>query len=112
MVQAWPPKDPNEILDYGYDWSPRMVAGDEITGTPTAVVVTSATDMTPLTPGAPNIVVDSSNKATLTGRPTNQGQITWLSGGTHDTDYFILLRAVTVGGRHMDQTMKIKVKTR
>jgi hypothetical protein len=36
----------------------------------------------------------------------------WLSGGADGQSYLVLNRITTVGGRTMDQTMKLKVKSK
>lgn len=94
MSLRWPFKDPDEVLDYVFDWSPRGITGD-----PIASIVSTTT--------AGSIHVDSS-----LANPDGFTTTTWLSAGTVDTDCTIQLRATTTAGRVLDQTMNIAIKTR
>ncbi|MBN8987425.1 MAG: hypothetical protein J0H42_04215 [Rhizobiales bacterium] len=89
-MPSWPRKDPDEVLDYAIDWSARL-DGDTI-----------ATSQFTLPPG---IVANSSSNTTTT-------TTVWLSGGTDGETYLIQNRITTAGGRTMDQTMKLKIKSR
>jgi hypothetical protein len=95
MYKAWPVKDPNEVLDYSFDWSPRKLSGDIIEST-TATVISGS------------VVVDThekvSNKPLIT--------TTWLSGGDNGENCLILLRIVTTAGRILEETVSIKIKSR
>ncbi|MFL6864125.1 MAG: hypothetical protein ACJ8DZ_14110 [Allosphingosinicella sp.] len=103
MAKKWPPKDPDEVLEYGFNWTPRKVGEDVITVTTAEVMVG-------------DVVVDSHDVGNVTDTEVlclpGQGTVTWLSGGTAGTDCEILLRATTSSGRTLDQTMKIKIKDR
>jgi hypothetical protein len=99
MARTWPFKDPEEVLDYGFDWSPRALDEDLIEST-TAEVVTG------------DVVIDSHGVAEVEGVLTGHGTVTWLSGGTAGTACEINLHAVTAGGRELEQTLKIKIKER
>lgn len=91
MILTWPAKDPDEVLDYSLDWSARLPAGDTIE---------SVTWTVP---------------AGLTRGTTQlQGSVTtaFFSAGTEGTSYDIGVRIVTAGGRTMDQTVKLKIKSR
>jgi hypothetical protein len=90
MGKRWPNKDPNEVLDYAIDWSQRL-AGD-IIDTSTFTVPTG-------------IVMNSQSK-------TNTMTTVWLSGGSEGVSYDILNRIVTNGGRTMDQTVELRVKSK
>lgn len=89
-------KDPDDVLDYEFDWNagdaPGLDDGD--------VIVTSTF---PGFPAGITKVSDSHTNTTVT---------LWLSGGTDGETYEIVNRIVTNGGRTMDQTGKLKVKTR
>jgi len=85
----WPNKDPDEVLDYKIDWTPRL-DGDTI--------VTSIFIVTPS-----DIVVDSSFNT------TTESTI-WLSGGILNKEYSITNRIVTTDGRTMDQTVKLSIR--
>jgi hypothetical protein len=91
MALTWPNKDPDEVLDYTLDWVDRL--GDD-------TISTSAWPDPPV-----GITIDS-NDNDLTSTTI------WLSGGEVDTQYLFTNRIVTAGGRTMDQSVKLKVKTR
>jgi hypothetical protein len=91
-MASWPAKDPDEVLDYALDWSPRGIDGDTITNVD-SVVVTGT------------VVVDSKDVS---------GTITtiWLSGGVAGEKASIRLRITTAAGRIMDETVSIPIKAR
>jgi hypothetical protein len=91
MALTWPNKDPDEVLDYALDWSERL-------GTDT---IASSSWVDPPT----GIVIDSN-----AFDPTST--LLWLSGGTDGESYTFINRVVTAGGRTMDQSVKIRCKTR
>ena len=87
----WPPKDPDEVLDYQIDWSKRLDPGDTILSSiwivPTGITKNS----------------DSfADTATLI----------WLSAGVLDQNYVLTNRVTTVGARTMDQSVEIKIRTK
>lgn len=90
MRLKWDDKDPNEVLDYQIDWTDRL-AGD---------VIATSTWTVPdgLTEGS------TSNTTSTT--------TVWLSDGTDGEDYEILNRITTTGGRTMDQTVKLRVRSK
>lgn len=90
MSLSWPPKDPDENLDYKIDWTARL-AGDTIQTSLWIVPVG-------LTKGA------ESN--------TNTATTVWLTGGTINTDPQVTNRITTAGGRTMDQTVKLKIRAK
>jgi hypothetical protein len=87
-------KDPDEVLDYELDWSPRL-AEDTI----------ALSEWLMPTPATGVIAKDSDAKSTTT-------TTIWVSGGTLGKDYSIVNRIVTAGGRTMDQTCLMRVRTR
>lgn len=91
MSLTWPNKDPDEVLDYQLDWSSRLPTGDTI-ATSTWIVPIGITKDS-----------DSFTDSTTT---------IWLSSGTEPTSYSLVNRVVTAGGRTMDQTVKIKIKSK
>lgn len=92
MALVWPDKDPDEVLDYTLDWSARLGEVD--------IIIES------LWPDPPaGIVMDSDSYST-------SSTVLWLSGGEVNASYSFVNRIVTAGGRTMDQTVKLKVKTR
>lgn len=90
---SWPPKDPNDVLDYSLDWHLRLVEGDAI----------SASLWFTDSASSPGLEMDSDsfdgNSATV-----------WLSGGLAGTTYIVTNRVTTTDGRVMDQSVKLKVK--
>lgn len=96
-MKNWPAKDPNEVLDYGFDWSARIPQGIEgdtiVTFTSTVVEGT--------------VVVDDSLSS-----PDSLQTVTWLSGGADGETCKVELRITTALGRTLDETMTIKIKSR
>lgn len=83
-------KDPDEVLDYAIDWKARL-AGDTIASS-TWTVPDGLTQ----------------DQASFSGSRA----IIWLSGGTLDQTYSILNRIMTVGGRTMDQTITLAIRSK
>lgn len=94
MALTWPSKDPQEVLDYVVDWEVRL-DGDTI--------ATSTWAISPVT--ASPLTKDSQSNTTT--RAT-----AWLSGGLLDEIYEITNTIVTVGARTMEQTVRLRIKTR
>jgi len=90
----WPYKDPDEVLDYQVDWSPRLEAGDTIISS-TFIPQYSTNDL----------VIDQQISTATTAT-------VWLSGGTLGSVYTFVNRVVTDGGRTMDQSVSIQIKTK
>jgi hypothetical protein len=88
MSKRWPPKDPDEVLDYGVDWSLRL-AGD--------VISTSAWTI-------------PAGLTKQTDTKTNTSTTVWLSGGVDGQSYDNLNHIVTAGGRTMEQTVELRIK--
>lgn len=89
---CWPPKDPDEILDYMVDWSARLDAD--------ADTITAVT-----------WIVPAGITKTTEYRNDTQTQI-WLSGGTAGETYEFTCRITTARGRVMDQTVTLDIKDR
>lgn len=86
----WPDKDPDEVLDYKIDWSARL-NGDTInhvTWTVPSGITTNSTSF-------------DSTSTTI-----------WLSGGVESMIYQIQCEITTAGGRTMDQTVPLAIRTR
>lgn len=81
-------KDPDDVLDYSFDW--------------TAWMATSETISTSTWIPSPGIVVNSTANTTLVAT-------VWLSGGTAGIPYTVTNRIVTNQGRTVDRTMTIRV---
>ena len=97
-VFTWPPKDPNERLDYEHDWSERIEAGDVIlpyAGAQPALALVDEGD----------VVVDSS---TLDGNV----QRVWLSGGTDKAGEYdkLTIRVQTQAGRILDEGVRLQIR--
>ncbi|MDX0438859.1 hypothetical protein GOD90_27330 [Sinorhizobium medicae] len=94
MALTWPAtKDPDEVKDYNLDWSALLGASDTITSSTWTV------------DEGDGLTIDSdSAKTTAT--------TIWLSAGTAGTNYSLLNRVVTAGGRTYDQTVRLKVRAK
>lgn len=111
MSLSWPFKDPNEVLDYDIDWTNRLYSEAELlqvaggaTVVPADTIVTSTFTL-PAQTGSSQLVANS------TANTTTSTKI-WLSGGVEGSNYDILNRVVTAGGRTMDQTTRLKIKSK
>jgi hypothetical protein len=89
-LQAWPPKDPDEVLDYPWDWTPRGYPNDTLV-TFTATTIEGTV-----------IVDDVTDIEGLKG-------VVWLSGGTLNETCQVRLRCLTAAGREGDETVTIKI---
>jgi hypothetical protein len=120
----WPPKDPDETLDYGFDWAPRTLGTDVITST-TATIIGAAQGLAveesrvatsdEITAYNAAITVYNQTVPTIKKRtPTKTGQMSviWLSGGTVGQTALIQLIATTGGGRILDQMISITIAER
>ena len=83
-------KDPNAVLDYTLDWT-LWLNGDTITSDTWTV------------PGGLTSVLEVTTARTST---------IWLSGGTTGTEYTLVNRIVTIGGRTEDRSVVISVVSR
>lgn len=93
MAKVWPPKDPDEVLDYEIDWSARLVSE-----------VINASEWT--ISGSDNLLL------TNTSSYANTATTIWLEGGTLNVTYSLTNRITTSGLRTMDQTVKLKIKAK
>lgn len=89
-MQSWPPKDPNDVLDYAIDWNDVLDLD--------ADAIASAVWTFPS-----GVTMDS--QAEATGVTT-----VWISGGTAGTRYEISCRLTTTGGRTYDRTVTLSVR--
>jgi hypothetical protein len=104
MAVTWEePKDPNEVLDYSLDWQPSEVATGRFPRLDDEDTILTSTWS--IISAAPTLEIenDSNDDTTTT---------VWLSGGTLGANYELLNRIVTLGGRTMDQTCKLKVRAK
>jgi hypothetical protein len=89
MALSWtPPKDPDEVKDYGVDWA--LLLDTDTISTSTWTVPAGITKNS-----------DSNTDTTTT---------VWVSGGTAGDSYLLQNRVVTAGGRTYDRTCKLKMK--
>lgn len=86
------PKDPDDILDYSVNWTARLDTGDTIASS-TFTLVDGEIEL---------------GDTEIDGGKT----IVWISGGVDGETATVRNRIVTVGGRQMDLTIQLKVKTR
>lgn len=83
-------KDPDAVLDYGWDWSDWLG-----TDTITSKTITVPTGITKTTDSASSTAV-----------------LAWLSGGTVGVTYPVACRIVTVQGRTDERTLHIRIVNR
>ena len=88
-MDAFPTKDPQEKLDYQFDFSPWLGA-DTISGSPT-VTVTGATLSTPSPSSAAGIVTF------------------WLTGGTAGTTAIVTCTVNTAAGRTIERSASLYI---
>lgn len=91
-MNNWPPKDPNEVLDYQFDWTDRLQVGETI--------VTSD-------------FILAEGTVTI-GSETFVGALctVWLSGGTEGSINILTNRITTSVGRTYDESAKLKIRTK
>jgi len=83
-------KDPNSILDFGFDWT-DWLNGDILNG---------------------SIWIVPEGLTKVSDNYTNILGIIWLSGGTIGKVYKVINRITTIGGRTEDRTLVIKMRNR
>lgn len=90
-MHTWPTKDPDEVLDYQFDWTDRLEDAETI--------VTST-------------FVRASGDVTL-GANDTAGAVTtiWISGGTAGTLSVITNRITTSEGRTYEESAKFRVRS-
>ncbi len=94
---TWPSKDPDEVLDYQFDWAdaddPRLETGETLLTSDFSVV-------------SGDVVIDSDDFVG-TGLTT-----VWLSGGTTGTVCIIRNLVTTSGGRTYDAAAKLRIRSK
>jgi hypothetical protein len=104
---SWPFKDPDEILDFDIDWTQRLFSEEELAlfnaGRDIDPDDAIATSVFSLPAGWP-VAISSSYTGTATK--------VWLSGVAEYQTYLIRNRITTVSGRTMDQTARLKVRSK
>lgn len=105
MSKAWKkPKDPEDVADYGLDWSPLIAMGAE-EAVNTIVAVTGE-----VVEG--DVVIDSNSVGSVENAPDGQATVHRLSGGTAGTSCLLNFHIVTESGEEFDQGVKLKIKER
>lgn len=89
MSLRWPPKDPDEVLDYKIDWSARLVDDDTIVGSEWVQV-------------PDDLTIDSDDF-------DDTSATVWLSGGVIGKNQRLTNRVTTAAGRVMDQSVLINL---
>jgi hypothetical protein len=84
-------KDPDAILDYGFNWTNWLADGEKLFSSAWTVPtgITKETES-----------------------HTDYASMVWLSGGTAGVTYEVINHIVTDSGREDDRTIKIKVQER
>ena len=90
-MKTWPPKDPDEYLEYGFNWSKELKGGATIASSMWFVPEGITAENDEFSPVVTKI---------------------WLSGGTLFERYELTNRVVTSRGEIMDQTARIRIKAR
>lgn len=92
-MQSWPSKDPDEVLDYKFDWTARLVTGETIS---TSTFTKEANDTIVL--GVTSIAAGVTT--------------VWISGGTLGEVCGVTNRVVTSAGRTYDETAKLRIRSK
>ncbi|MBR1206965.1 MULTISPECIES: hypothetical protein [unclassified Bradyrhizobium] len=102
----WPSKSPDEILDYGLDWTRRLCTAAELARLKAGEAVVPADTVAESTfTLPPGLIADrASNSATVAGA--------WLSGGVDGMSYSVVNRIKTKAGRVMEQAVKLRVRAK
>jgi hypothetical protein len=91
---TWPPKDPNEVLDYEIDWGEnRLVEGETIS---TSVFT----------------VVEGTVEIDIEPAPADGIAKVWLSGGTAGETCVLLNRITTNANRTYDQSVRLRIRSK
>lgn len=85
-------KDPDAVLDYGFDWTAWL--GSDTIVVSTWVLAAGLTEVS-------REILAGSKKTRI-----------WISGGTAGTDYVITNRIVTTQGRTEDRSMTLRCEQR
>jgi hypothetical protein len=93
-LMTWPKKDEDERLDYGIDWTDKLIDTDQ------GINDTISTSTWEVPSGITSFQETNDNYNT----------VIWLEGGTTGETYFITNHVVTTDGRIMEQTVRITIK--
>lgn len=106
-MKTWPAKDPDEILDYDLDWTARLYSADELDQVDAGQTVTPADAI-----ASSQFMLPSGTLVASASSFTSTRTNVWLAGGAEGESYLVLNRITTTGGRTMDQTVKLKIRTK
>lgn len=95
-MELWPPKDPEEILDYELDWTDRLESE------------TIASSLWAIESGTVEILEDAPHEQEITGAVTKL----WLSGGTLGESCIITNTILTSANRTREFSAKVKIKAK
>lgn len=97
MMKSWSPKDPDEIRDRGFNWTPRNIGAAKIVSIVAAVT-------------SGNAVVQASRIGTVPGSLPDQGTLHRIAGGTGGTTSTILLTATLDDDQVLQQTILLPIR--
>lgn len=106
MSYKWPPKDPDEVLDYSVDWS-RYLDDDAISTTKWYVEDSSGVKTEFV---SPTQIINGLQYVSKTN--TSTVATVQLGLGTDNTTYSIYCAITTSGGKSTDRKIKLKVRQR
>ena len=106
-MKTWPAKDPDEILDYDLDWTPRLYSTDELDRIEAGETVTPADTI-----ASSSFTLPSGTLVANSSSYTSTHTKVWLAGGAEGESYLVQNRVTTAGGRTMDQTVKLRIRTK
>ncbi len=102
--RIFPPKDPNAVLDYKFDWAASTNGSGDTDWLDTDGGETISTK----TVTVPTGITKDSDSLT----DTNTSVTVWLSGGTDEEDYEVACKIVTSDNREDTRRMTIRVRER
>lgn len=99
---VWPPKDPNEVLDYRLSWS--LSSAETITSSVFTIVAGSVAIQSQSYTNTNTTITPPATVAIPTVSTV------WLTGGTAGEACTILNRIVTSSGRTYDQSVRLRIR--
>ena len=90
-MDSWPSKDPDEVLDYLFDWTARLVSGETIS-TSTMLLASGTVTL------GTNTIVGTTTKI-------------WLSGGVAGGVAVVTNRIVTSASRTYEKSAKLRIRS-
>jgi hypothetical protein len=112
MTLRWPFKDPDEVLDYDVDWTFRLYSKAELAA---ALAQQNAGQPVTIVPADTIVTSTFTLPSGITANSTTNGPTAtkvWISGGVEGVSYLITNEVRSAGGRLMDQTIKLKIKSK